>query len=747
MVTRRILTILFVSTLWTVAGLRMGDLFAGSTATVRYALANELDRRWSARDLFWFSRQWMKDPPDAAADLDGNGVATIDDLLLFLQASRNHPTTTPSPEAPASTTPIAHSTRMPSTPSPTPTKSEATPTRSQPDDVRLWHLHPALEIFRESVAAPDSFQISASTVGYAVQLQVSQEEVVEAVFDRMGRIYNRQLPISTSSLSNSILVDGGATFGRFFESPPGTRRFVFEPFDFIQVIIPPVEANHLGADDLAWCFYGSPHGALMAVLRYPQQLTLHLVPPERGAMKSFTLELPTEIHSPPARMAAAIGGERIAVCYSSTQPPSGSLLPYLFWMCSTDGELITKLPFTIQYRLMSHPIAGDRRGQFYLLAEGPSGPVLYRISEHGFELDVPLPLSSVMGMVWHDELLWLLDGSRHALVGVNEHGEIENGPVDIFPLGWTQEPRWLRLAASGSDLGVFFTKADSNRGVYYARIEAGPRATPTPLPSSGTVQYATRRIDIGENTLLDLVLIDAGSYRRGSPDDEPGRSINEGPAHPVTLTHSFYISQFEITNRQFRLFDPTHRSPRASSIEFDGDDRPVTGVTWLEAEAFCEWLSGKIGETCSLPTEAEWEYVCRAGVASARYWETETNRLSICAHENIADASVVEAVYVETIANCSDGHVGPAPVGQFQPNPFGVYDMLGNVREWCRDWFVFYSGEPAVNPTGPSWGRSKAIRGGSWRDSPGSARAAFRSGKPADQTDNNLGFRVVIYPK
>ncbi len=173
---------------------------------------------------------------------------------------------------------------------------------------------------------------------------------------------------------------------------------------------------------------------------------------------------------------------------------------------------------------------------------------------------------------------------------------------------------------------------------------------------------------------------------------------------------------------------------------------PVVNVSWNDAVAFCEWLSRKEGKKYRLPTEAEWEYACRAGTTT-RYW-TGDDPESLAASENIADGTAKAKFSGWMAIRSRDGHVFTAPVGSFdRVNPFGLADMQGNVAEWCSDWYdaEYYAKSPAADPKGPaSAGSFRVIRGGSWYYDPVGCRSAYRDlGAPTFRL-NHIGFRVVL---
>ncbi len=216
---------------------------------------------------------------------------------------------------------------------------------------------------------------------------------------------------------------------------------------------------------------------------------------------------------------------------------------------------------------------------------------------------------------------------------------------------------------------------------------------------------------------MRMVLVSAGSFRMGSPPGEPLRQEEESPRR-VILTRAFRIAATELTQRQWLALMPRNPSPQR------GDDLPVTSVSWLEAREFCLKLSQKEGATYRLPTEAEWEYACRAGGSSP-------------------PVSGAELAAVAWYADDSEGTTHP--VGSKSPNAWGLHDMLGNVGEWTLDAYGPYPRvEEEKDPSGPATGSTKVIRGGSWRGFPPALRCAARTGTSESYQLPHVGLRVVL---
>jgi formylglycine-generating enzyme required for sulfatase activity len=240
-------------------------------------------------------------------------------------------------------------------------------------------------------------------------------------------------------------------------------------------------------------------------------------------------------------------------------------------------------------------------------------------------------------------------------------------------------------------------------------------------------------VDLGNGVLLDMVNIPAGTFLMGSPEEQG--SGNERPQHSVTV-RSFAIGKYAVTQAQWRAVAALPKIKQELNPDpsrFKGDHRPVEQVSWYGAVEFCDRLSQKTGKKYRLPSEAEWEYACRAGTTTEFYFgQTLTHELARC-KDHIW--MVLMAVTGET-----------ASVGSYNPNAFGLYDMHGNVWEWCTDhWYENYQGAPI---DGSAWlsedeNVSRVVRGGSWNNDPGYCRSASRVTSKPCRTIDTTGFRVV----
>ena len=237
-------------------------------------------------------------------------------------------------------------------------------------------------------------------------------------------------------------------------------------------------------------------------------------------------------------------------------------------------------------------------------------------------------------------------------------------------------------------------------------------------------------IDLGKDVKLEMVLIPAGKFLMGGkkiPVD-PFSNIkvaqpeeDEFPQHEVTLTKPFYMGKYEVTQEQW--FEIMGENPSREK----GRKLPVTNVSWNECHFFIRKLNEKTNGVYRLPTEAEWEFACRAGTSTAYSFGDKMTPKD---------------------ANYADSGIGkPVEVGSYKPNAFGLYDMHGNVWEWCEDWYGDYSAGSITDPKGPATGENRVLRGGAFSDVGSLARSSFRSNdfSPTNRFLDN-GFRLARTP-
>jgi len=260
---------------------------------------------------------------------------------------------------------------------------------------------------------------------------------------------------------------------------------------------------------------------------------------------------------------------------------------------------------------------------------------------------------------------------------------------------------------------------------------------------------SAKTLDLGGGVTMELVPIPAGKFVMGDPCGWP----DERPQAIVTIDKPFWMGKFEVTNEQYAMFDPAHDS---AYMDARGKDRftrgypvndpkqPVIRVSWNEAMAFCRWLSEKTGRRCTLPTEAQWEYACRAGTAGPFSFGEKKPGMNNVA--NFSDSSLMRWNWGRVEPDYSDGALFSVPGGRYKPNAWGLYDMHGNVAEWCLTTYRPYPYDPADGRDDPDTPGRKVVRGGSWNDKMDYGRSGSRWRYAPYQPVYDVGFRVVCLP-
>jgi formylglycine-generating enzyme required for sulfatase activity len=291
---------------------------------------------------------------------------------------------------------------------------------------------------------------------------------------------------------------------------------------------------------------------------------------------------------------------------------------------------------------------------------------------------------------------------------------------------------------------------------------------PRPAPSRAGVDENAGMVKEFTNSLgMKLVRIPRGQFLMGSALTEEGRHESEHQ-HLVEITHPFFMGVHEATIGQYRQFVQATGYQTFSEKSGKGcfgynaasgkvesgliyswknpgwehtDEHPVVNLSWFDAKAFCDWLSSKEGRTYRLPTEAEWEYACRAGTTTQ--YSSGTDPETLTAVGNVTDSSAKKVFPQWRTIRGDDGYTFTAPVGRFKPNAFGLYDMHGNALEWCADWYWLYDEESRKDPKGPPTGTHRIQRGGSWADFPDQCRSSSRAAFAPVSWCISSGFRVV----
>lgn len=236
-------------------------------------------------------------------------------------------------------------------------------------------------------------------------------------------------------------------------------------------------------------------------------------------------------------------------------------------------------------------------------------------------------------------------------------------------------------------------------------------------------------LDLGNRVPLKLVLIPAGSFMMGSPTlEQENRPSFKGEAqHEVTISKPFYIGVTHVTVAQYAQFVSDTRQKHAEPKFKQAGDHPAVQVSWEDAEAFCQWLSKKSGKAVALPTEAQWEYACRAGTQTRFCFGDKATALGDYSWYSVNSGGMTH------------------PVAKKKPNAWGLYDMHGNAWHWCADYYGPYVVADQTDPTGPKDGTLRVRRGCSWMgDGPANCRSACRNGITPITLGDWIGFRVAV---
>lgn len=298
--------------------------------------------------------------------------------------------------------------------------------------------------------------------------------------------------------------------------------------------------------------------------------------------------------------------------------------------------------------------------------------------------------------------------------------------------------------------------------VPFACVDCSPACGQQPDPTIGK-DY----VESFDGLNIEMVWIPGGTFQMGSrlSAEEVGRRYGfpaegfatEHPLHRVTLD-GFWLGKFEVTNEQFRHFIAKHRSGDIKGISLDDDRQPVVEVTWEEAMVFGDWVSRGSGRDYTLPSEAQWEYACRGGTETVRFWGDDDTSMGLYA--NVLDETA-ETVFGPEIRGRNDGIPGfdpfvktndgftvAAPVGSLKPNAYGLHDMIGNAFEYCLDFHdpKYYERSPEKNPVNLTPAERIVTRGGSWMHPSFRLRAALRGSVDMGHRSARGSFRVCRNP-
>jgi uncharacterized protein (TIGR02996 family) len=297
----------------------------------------------------------------------------------------------------------------------------------------------------------------------------------------------------------------------------------------------------------------------------------------------------------------------------------------------------------------------------------------------------------------------------------------------------SDDAAWLALADAVEEQGDSASAEITRLSLWLRRHPDGPEHAEHEgrlheLADQGVrVPLPRRRVRLSSTVDLQLVLVPPGTFRMGSGPGEKERGGDE-EQHLVTLTKGFWIAIHPLTQAQWLTI--RKRNPS----EFKGDLHPVDCVSWEDCRTFCLRLNKHTKQTFRLPTEAEWEYACRAGTTTPFHFGATIS-------EEIAN---YDATGVYGPGKKGSYRKASTPVCSYPDNPWGLFDVHGTIYEWCRDWYAHFSPEPAIDPLGPVEGGTHVLRGGSWFAYPNGCRSAYRNYGHPDRRDAIAGFRPAM---
>ena len=300
----------------------------------------------------------------------------------------------------------------------------------------------------------------------------------------------------------------------------------------------------------------------------------------------------------------------------------------------------------------------------------------------------------------------------------------------VFCDGYESEEGMVKLKASApSNLQITLMKESVGVGIVNQQQSENQQSSNTYVASSSNNSSGSLSVASGSNTIsipvkdginIEMVKVEAGTFMMGATSELKDPDDDEKPVHQVILTNDYYMGKYEVTQALWEAVMGSNPS------EYKGDNLPVEMVSWNDCQEFISKLNSMTGRKFRLPTEAEWEYAARGGKKSRSYQYSGSS--------NISDV----AWY--------DGNSGSKthPVGTKQANELGIYDMSGNVYEWCHDWYGSFSSSSQTNPTGADSGSSRVYRGGSWDFYAGRCRLSYRRYGTPDYRNSILGLRLAL---
>ena len=330
--------------------------------------------------------------------------------------------------------------------------------------------------------------------------------------------------------------------------------------------------------------------------------------------------------------------------------------------------------------------------------------------------NVILPLLKEDYETW----VYLTHGSRQMQVTAKNYLPLMIKFAD-YGVGSVEKNRTYVLVLN--QMGMSSNPADVSTTV--STVSVSPVQVPA-VPSN-TISDDVITIPVKDGICIEMVKVEGGTFMMGATKEmrDPNVSLlNEEPVHQVTLTNDYYIGKYEVTQALWQAVMGSNPS------KYKGDNLPVEMVSWNDCQEFISKLNSMTGRKFRLPTEAEWEYAARGGKKSRGYQYSGSNSISDVAWYS---------------GNCGNiSGINTHPVGKKQANELGIYDMTGNVWEWCQDMYGYYSFSAQKNPTGSTVGNKRVIRGGSWFNARESCRTSDRADSSPDHHFEGLGLRLAL---
>ena len=316
------------------------------------------------------------------------------------------------------------------------------------------------------------------------------------------------------------------------------------------------------------------------------------------------------------------------------------------------------------------------------------------------------------------------NGVAKTILPVGQHSFV------VFCDGYESEEGTVKLKASApSNLQITLMKESVGAGIMNQQQSENQQSSNTYVASSTNSSSGSPSVASGSNTIsipvkngisIEMVKVEAGTFMMGATSEMKDSYGWEKPVHQVTLTNDYYMGKYEVTQALWEAVMGSNPSC------FKGDNLPVEKMSWNDCQEFISKLNSMTGRKFRLPTEAEWEYAARGGKKSRSYQYSGSS--------NISDVAWYDGNSVNKTH----------PVGTKQANELGIYDMSGNVYEWCHDWYGSFSSSSQTNPTGADSGSSRVFRGGSWYGNARYCRLSFRDCTPPDCRGYNLGLRLAL---